>query len=195
MTRILSAPSLAAQPLALQAGPHRFDAVTEQVIERTAADAYERGRADAVREAAAAADRAARQLALAVAGALEQVAGHLVEHREARSRADIDLALVIAEAVLRRAPLPDEVELAAMVRAAVDHLDETRVAVHVHPSSRTALVEALGTVGGTVEIDVVADPSVAAGQATVGGRWGRAEVSREHAVAAVRAALEEARDD
>jgi flagellar biosynthesis/type III secretory pathway protein FliH len=151
-----------------------FDPATAAAVaaERQAADAagYARGLAEG---RAAAAEGIAR-LAASMDAALASLQGELAAERETALATDLTLVQAVVEAVLGSAPPTAALTLLDRVREAAAMLDDPRLEVRVHPGDHTVLADA----SLDPRIDLVADPAVAAGDATVAGTWGQADLRR-----------------
>ncbi len=189
MSRVLATPGLAARRVELAAPGPALDPFTEGLLERETAAAYARGLADgAVRERerarSEAVDAAGRVLAgveAVGASAAEQVHAVLV----ARAEEVTDLALAVAAAVLGREPHDGGTALAARVADALGQLDDPTLRVAVCPGDADVVA---GAVAGS-SVAVVADASLAPGEARLAGEWARADLTREAIWATVEAVL------
>lgn len=188
MSRVLTTPHLATGERHLASPGWHADASTQALIDRLEADAYRRGHADGEEAATTRAVAAAERASATVRPLLDQLVAGLGRLRDERVRADVELALSIAELVLGTVPVVTVDELTARVQAAVDGLADPDLEVRVHPDHAEVLRARVADHGGR-QIRVVADPETGAAEAHVAGRWGRAEVTREAALVAVREAL------
>jgi flagellar biosynthesis/type III secretory pathway protein FliH len=184
LSRLLAAPGVDAQPRPLGQPDPALDAAARAAIEQAVEAAYQRGRREGAADAAAAAEQAAARV---LAGVQRSEA----ELRAVAASADVELALAIATAVLDREPGDDGVRLLARIEQALAALDDERVVVHLNTADVTALGDALERAARStgVEVDVVADAAVPAGEALLAGRWARADLTRGGGLGAVRAVL------
>lgn len=185
MSRVLSTPFLSDDTQHLAAPERRVDAGTRALIDRLEAEAYRRGHADGEHAAVAAATAAAERATAALRPLLAQLSTGLEQLRGDRVRADVGLAMEIAEHVVGAAPSLDAEVLADRVHAAVAELSDPDLEVRVAPQQVAAVTEALASTGDR-HVHVAGDPAVPEGEARVEGRWGRAELTREAAMSAVR---------
>jgi flagellar biosynthesis/type III secretory pathway protein FliH len=163
-----------------------MDEGTRALVERLCQEAYEQGRVDGAAQAAAQAESSAATLI----GVVQRVDAEL---REVAAQADTALALQIAAAVLDREPTDDTTQLLGRIEAALAAIDDDPLVVHASEAETAPLAAALASWShrhGTT-VQVVADPTLAAGEARVSGRWGRADLTRRGAWEAVAAVLEE----
>lgn len=161
-----------------------LDPPTAAAVDQVVADA----RVEAFRDGEAAGRAAARaeldRAVAAVTAALEQTRDELRSGRDAMSRASLDLAHAVATAVLDRTPAPEALEVFESVRRAVALLDDAPLRVHLGVDDARVLEGA--DVDGHLEI--VADATIAPGEARVVGPSSGAELTRS---ALVTAALEQ----
>ena len=189
MPRVLARPEVDVVARPVAGAQLVLDPVAQQAVARAAADGFERGRAEGRAEAAADAARVLAGLRVPV----ETLLGEIAATRAAGVQADVELALAIAEVVVGTLPPPPAHELAARVAAAVEQLDDAGLTLHLHPDDHDAVVSVLPAVTDpTVSLTATPDPTVAPGEAHLRGRWARAELTRQAAMAAVREALAEA---
>jgi flagellar biosynthesis/type III secretory pathway protein FliH len=187
--RLLTAPAVAAEARTLGVADPVLDPAVQARLARLVAEAREVGRREGAAQAAAAADQAAGRVVDAVLRAAADL-------RAVAAVADAELALRIAGAVLDREPGEDATALLRRVESALAELDDERVTVHLHPDDAAVLersVERAATRLG-VPVDVVADGSLAPGDALLAGCWARADLTRAGAWAAVQGLLEEDAD-
>jgi flagellar assembly protein FliH len=151
-----------------------WDAVTAQAIaaERDAAEArgHARGLAEGRAEAAGEIARLGQALELAFASLRAEVAAQ----REAAVTADLDVACAVIDEVLGTAPPTDALLLLDRVREVAAMLDDPTLEVRLHPDDQAVLA------GAALDprLSLVADPTVARGEASVDGTWGRADLRR-----------------
>lgn len=184
--RRLVLPTLEAQPQVLGAPDGHLDEATQALLQEAAQEAYERG----CRDGAAVATEAAQAATVHVTEILQRLDGEL---RRTAAQVDVALAGQIAAAVLDREPADDTAALLRKVEAALAALDDDPLTVHVNAGDVAPLAEALAAMGSAhgAEIGVVADPSLAPGDARIAGRWSRADLTRRGAWDAVSTLLEE----
>jgi flagellar biosynthesis/type III secretory pathway protein FliH len=184
--RRLTTPVVVSQPRVLGAPDPVLDEATRSVVEQLCADAYQRGCADGAARASAQAEAAATSL-IAVVQRVD------AELHTVAARADIELALRIAAAVLDREPADDTVQLLGRIESAMAGIDDDPLVVHVSAKDLEPIatgVTAWSANHGT-QVQVVADPAVAPGEARVSGRWGHADLTRQGAWEAVAGVLQE----
>jgi flagellar assembly protein FliH len=187
LRRLLAAVEVDAEARTLGRPDPALDAATRAVLEQAVAEAHARGVRDGIAQATAAAGDAASRVVAAVQRAEASL-------RAVAAAADVELALAIAAAVLDREPADEGQVLLERVAEVLARLDDERVAVHLHPDDARDLaehVERAAAAAGLV-VDLVPDPSIAPGEARLGGRWSRADLTRAGALAAVAELLAEA---
>jgi flagellar biosynthesis/type III secretory pathway protein FliH len=158
-----------------------LDPATYAEVERRVAAA----RAEAYAEGERAGQAAARtQLATLVAGverAVGAVRDELVAQRTEATRASLTLAGTVAVAVLDATPPAEALELLARVEEAAEALDDDPILVRLNPADHEVLA---GVSLSDPRLQLLADPSVGAGDARLAGRFGGAELTRERLLAA-----------
>jgi flagellar biosynthesis/type III secretory pathway protein FliH len=195
LSRLLSRPAVREAPATLAPPGPSIDPVLRALIDRAAAEAYERGRAEGRREglqagrteAEAAVAGRVEQLRAVLVPALDLVAAEARLAREERARVVAELAAAAAEAVLGREPREGGQALLVRVRDALAALDDAALVVRASPDDAELLRRGLADVGGAV---VEVDESLPAGDARILGGWARAELTRAAAWAAVREVLD-----
>jgi flagellar biosynthesis/type III secretory pathway protein FliH len=189
LRRVIAATTVDVAPRVLGSPAPAADPVVRRLIDQAADEAYARGAREAAAQARQAAAESSQRLLAALEPVLRDLADQLRGLRADRAHADAELALAIATAVLGHEPAPDARELATGIRAALAHLDEAEVVVRVNPADAPGLQELLA--GDADVVSVLPDPAVENGTARVTGSFGRADVGRDAALAAVRLAVEE----
>ncbi len=152
-----------------------WDPITAAAMasERDAAHAegFASGLAQGRAEAAAAIDRVSAALSAALDGLHAEVAAQ----RELATVTDLTLVRAVVDAVLGDAPPASALAVLDHVREAAAMLDDAALEVRLSPADHDVVAGA--------ELDprltLVADPTVAAGEATVAGTWGRADLRRD----------------
>jgi flagellar biosynthesis/type III secretory pathway protein FliH len=151
-----------------------WDAVTAQAIaaERDAAEA--RGHARGLAEGRAEAVGEIVRLGQALEAAFADLRAEVAAQREAAVAADLDVARAVIDEVLGTAPPTDALQLLERVREVAAMLDDPTLEVRLHPEDRAVLT------GAALDprLSLVADPTVARGEASVDGTWGRADLRR-----------------
>lgn len=160
-------------------------AEVERRIEQARASAYAEGER-AGREAAHA--QVARAVD-AVERAAGQVSRELAAQREQVTRASLALAQQLATAVLDATPPVEASDLLRRVEQAAAGLDDERLTVALHPDDHAALSDVMPA---DARLELVADRSVAAGEARLAGPFGGAELTRTRLLAAAVTLAEEA---
>jgi flagellar assembly protein FliH len=160
-------------------------AVVEQVASAARAEGFREGEAAGYAAAAATIERATS----AILASLQQLHAEVVSQREAACHADLQLATSLAGDVLDRTPPVEALAGLDRVRAVVDRLDDDPLEARLHPDDHAAVVATEAALDGRLRL--VADPSVAAGDARVVGTWGGAELTREAMLVAASAARAE----
>ncbi len=150
------------------------------------ADRVEQGRQDGMRIGYDLAMADHQHLATLVQGALVGAVAEMGRVRSIDADAVARLAMEIARAVLGHEPHDGAVSLLAKVRDALANVDDRPLTLYVHPSDAELLGEALSDVDG---LGLVADPTLAPGDARVQGRWSDADLTRSAAMLAVQRAL------
>lgn len=156
-----------------------LDPATAAVVDQAAAEARRRGQREGEAAGRAAADRA-------VAGVVQAVAGlqaELAAQRGEATRASLEVAVRLAEAVLDATPPPDALALLDRVREAVAGLDDDHLEVRCHPDDH-ALLTGDGVVLDAQRCTLVADRSLKPGEARIVGTYGGAELTRQALLAA-----------
>lgn len=189
MSRVLTAPAVAAPARALGIPAPALDARTRELLEAAAADAYERGVADGRAAGAASARAEAQRAAAAVVAALEATAAEARALQAAVADGDVRLASAIAEAVLGRTPHDGGAALLERVHEALSLLDDRPLVVRANPADVDLLADGLRAVGG---LSVEPDAALAPGEARVVGQWGSAQLTRAAAWERLREVLDDA---
>jgi flagellar biosynthesis/type III secretory pathway protein FliH len=164
-----------------------LDPSTQRVVDAAVASAREEAFADGVEAGVAMAADHIERAASAIVGALADVHTELIAQRDAATAASLDLARATASAVLDRTPPSEALELLDTIRDTVALLDADELSVRVNPDDQLVLGELPHIPG----LTFVADPSVATGEATIDGRHGGADLTREALLDAALAALGE----
>ncbi|MFA9446415.1 hypothetical protein [Egicoccus sp. AB-alg6-2] len=147
-----------------------LDPATAVVVEQAAAAARAQGRA----EGEAAGRRTATDAAMQLGGRLDALLQELLTQRAAARAADLELAARLAAAVLDATPPTSALHLLDRVRDAAAVLDDDPLEVRLHPDDEAAIASAPRD----PRLHLVADPSVAPGDAVLTGAWGGAELTR-----------------
>lgn len=185
MSHVIAAPTMEAVPHRLvSASPDRHDPVVRDLVERATADAYRRGHADGHHEGMSA---AADQLARSVSAALDAATQTVTADRAACASEAVELALAIAETVLRRETHDGGAAVAATVRGILGQLVDPAPTVLVHADDRDLVAAALAD----LPVAVKGDPSLQRGDARVRGGWAEVDLTRAAAWTAVREALDD----
>lgn len=151
-----------------------LDAVTADVVDRAAAAARAEGHAQGYAEGEAAGRVTAAETAARLAAQLDALLTELLAQRAATRDADLHLATQLATAVIGATPPASALEVLDRVRQAATVLDDDPLEVRLHPDD----VAALDGAAHDSRLRLVADPSVAAGDAVLTGAWGGAELTR-----------------
>lgn len=193
MSRLLSLPTLDAEPRVLSAPAPALDGFTRARVEEAAQAAYDQGRRDGAADARTEAAAAAERITAALAQARDAAVAELASLRAEQAHATVSLATAIAEAVLGREPHDGGQALLARVRDALASLDDAPLVVRVHAEDLDAV--AAGVADERVSVEV--DPRLAPGEGRITGPWAQADLTREAAWGAVREvlAVEEGADD
>lgn len=149
-------------------------AVVEQAVAEAQRRAYAEGEAAGRRAAVDEATSAATRIVTALGGAIDQLMAELAGQREAATTASLQLARVVAAAVVGATPPPEALALSDRIHDAVRLLDDDPLQVRVNPADAAALEGLLSE----PRLALVADASVAAGDARVVGQHGGAELTR-----------------
>ena len=183
MNRVIRNATVATAPQAFGRGaPVLIDDYVEQLIEQAQAEAFEAGRREGLAAGRAETADVARRVEASVAGA----AADLVRMRTECVRQAIDAGIEVAEFVLGRAPHDDGATLAPRIEAALNNLDDEELLVMIHPQDWDAISAAVRLPNG---VTMERDPSLRPGEARISGRWARAELTREAALAVAREVL------
>lgn len=175
MTRLLHAPTVDAAARRLDPPARSLDQATRDLIERAEADAYARGRADGAQDAADAAHAAAQQAATALETAVAEVRCSVHDIAVARAQEVVEVARRLAEVVLGHELQVGGPALLERVLAVVDVLDHGPFEVQVAPVDH----ELLAGCRLPADTSVVADPTLAAGEARVVGPWSQGDLTLE----------------
>jgi flagellar biosynthesis/type III secretory pathway protein FliH len=157
-----------------------LDPAMAAIVESAAAAAEGHGYREGERAGRAAAEAAAERGAAAIVDAVQGVRDEIRSQREAACRATLDVAERLAREVVGRTPPDDAMVVLDRVRQVIDALDDDHLEIRVHPDDEAALAGHLDD----ARLQLVADPSVASGDARVLGAWGGAELTREALLAA-----------
>lgn len=160
-----------------------LDPATEAVVDQATRAAHARGYAEGLAEGRNAASAAAAQ----VVAKLDEVLRELLAQRDAAREADLGLAARLAADVIGATPPVDALALLDRVRDAATVLDDDPLEVRLNPADHAAI----GDAPRDRRLQLVADPTVAAGEAVLAGAWGGAELTRDAMLQAA-AALHEA---
>lgn len=153
----------------------------------TFTQAYERGKRDGMAAGAKATDEAIDRLGATIESAVQGALAELRALQSDRISRLIGEALAIAEFVVGHSASVTTETLVMRIESVLSALDDEPLEIHVAPTEVDSVTEALGT-GDTVR--VVADSTLAPGEARVSGPWANADLTKEAAFAAVREALE-----
>lgn len=164
------------------------DPATAGVIERAVADAREQARREGVAEGRAQAEQELRALGAAVRGAVDELRFELAAERERVATASLELARAAATAVLDRTPPDDALAVLQRLRAALDLLDDAPLTVRLHPDDHAVVADVAGDLD---QVELVADPRLGRGEATVAGPSSGAQLTRTALLEAALAALAE----
>ena len=164
-----------------------LDPATAAVVERETASAYARGLAEGQRAGREAAVEQTTRAVGAITASIAALHEEVASQRGTATAAALDLARELAGEVLGRTAPDEALVVLERVREAADALDDVPLEVRLHPDDHAALQ------GAPVEprLRLVADTSVAPGEARLVGAWGGAELTRARLLEAVAAAREE----
>lgn len=187
MSHVVTAPMMDARPHRLASvSPDRHDPVVRDLVEQAAAEAHARGHAEGLREGRAATAEHTHQVAHAVSAAIEAAGRSVTADRDACAGEAVQLALTIAQAVLRREPHDGGAAVVDTVRGVLAQLVDPAPAVLVHPDDHDLVVGALADLPVTVQ----PDPSLQPGDARVRGGWAEVDLTRAAAWSAIMEALD-----
>lgn len=160
-----------------------FDRATSDVLQAEIAAAAAAARADGHAQGREAATREIDRAVAGIVAAVDRAAAEVAGQRAQAVAADLAVVAHVVDAVLAACP-PDATDaVATRIREAVARLDDDVLDVRVSPHD----AQLLGSQPFDPRVRLLADPSVAPGEAHVAGTWGRAELTR---AALTRAALE-----
>lgn len=182
-SRLLPSPALGSTPRALDAPAPALDEFVRARVSEARAAAFDEGRRHG-------AEQARQDLGAAlerIESAFASVRSDLRALQQARAGAAVDLAEVMATAVLGRVPHDGGEVLLGRLREALGRLDDAPLTVRVHPTDAELVTAAVARAG---EVAVTADPALPAGEAVVEGAWARADLTRAAAWDAIRDLLE-----
>lgn len=165
-----------------------LDPTTAQVLETAIAEATDHAYREGEAAGRAAAIDAADRAGAAVAGALDAL--HTEVRAQVGTATQINLAFAgeVAAAVLERTPPDEALAVLDRVHRAVEALDELPLRVRLHPDDHAILA------GNTPDaLELIADASVAPGDARVVGATSGAELTRQAMLAAAVDVLGEGR--
>lgn len=151
-----------------------WDAVTAAAIAAERDDAEGRGYARGVADGRAEAAGEVARLAASLTGLLDRLHAEVAQQREAAIAVDLDVVRATVDAVLAEAPPAAATAVLDRVLAAAALLDDPTLEVRLNPTD-VAVVDGAGL---DPRLDLVADPAVAPGEATLTGTWGQADLRR-----------------
>lgn len=157
------------------------------LLDDAVAAATERGRQEGLAAARADALAAADRIGACIRDAVEDGLHRLREQRKEEAAEVVAMALEIAGVVLGREPAADAGLLAGRIRAALEELEDVSLRAFVNPADRDLVAPALADLA---DVEVLADPAIAAGESRIKGRWSDAALTRASALEAVRRALQ-----
>lgn len=175
MSRLLHAPAVGDAARRLDAPAPVLDQATRELLARTEADAFARGRAEGERAAQQATAAAAERAAQAMADAVSAVAVQLRADATARAADVVDVARRLAEAVLDHELTAGGTALLDRVRAAVDVLDHGPFTVHVAATDHGLLADHGHALPAGTSVEV--DDRLAPGEARITGPWSGADLT------------------
>lgn len=150
------------------------DPATARLIDATVAEATARAHQDGEAAGRQAAMQEVAQAVAAVRDGLDRVTAELTAQRELALTADLELVSAVAEAVLERTPPDDAMDVLDRIREAVDLLDADAIQVRVNPQDHAVLTEHTDD----ARLQLVADPAVERGEATIGTPVAGAQLTR-----------------
>lgn len=188
MPEILHVPDEVTASRPLRAPSAVLDPMTAAIVDQAVAEAEER----AHREGEIAGRRAAleetQRAVHAVQVSLDAVRAELEAQRQLATDNNLEVIRAVAQAVLDRTPPDDALCVLDRVRRAVEALDADRLEVRLNPADQQVLAEHVHD----ERLDLVADASVAVGDAVIGTAVAGAMLTRQALLdAALRALAEE----
>lgn len=158
----------------------------QELIDEATEQAYLRGRdegkAEGRREGMAEVDR----VTMALRDAVEEVRALTRTTRAEAARQVTANALDIVEHLVGGLPIDGD-SLIARVAAALDELDEDRVAIEASPDDVEHLEQGLRSEPG---VEIVADPDLSPGEVRIVGEWGAADLRWETVLAVLKEELD-----
>lgn len=158
----------------------------QELIDEATEQAYLRGReegkAEGRREGVAEVDR----LTMALHDAVEEVRALTRATRAEAAQEVASTALDILEHLVGGVPVDGD-GLVARVAAALDELDEDRVAIEASPDDVEHLKQGLRS---DTAVEVVADPQLTPGEVRIVGEWGAADLRWETVLAVLKEELD-----
>ena len=145
-------------------------ALVDQAVAAARAEAYREGEAAGRAAATASIEQAVARVVEVVAALHAEVVGQ----RDTAATVDLQLAAALATEVLDATPPAAALEVLDRVRQAAAILDDDPLEIRLHPETHAVLDGSCE--GGRLRL--VADPTLAPGDARVVGAWGGAELTR-----------------
>ena len=187
MSRLLSSPAILPERQRLGSATVLSEEI-RQLVERERAEAYARGRADGMAEAAAAAHEANGAAVAALRNAVEQEIGRLHDARTALDANMLDMVAQMAAYVVDTVDTSTVDDVTRRIRTALADIDDTRLVAHVHSSQAEAVTRAFVD----TELRVVASDDVPVGDARLIGRWSVADLGQQQRWLAIQEMLDAA---
>ena len=186
MSRVLGAPQISADRRSLAEPRVRVDAMTQRMIDDARQQGYEAGVAEGHQQGRAEAAQARDAAANAVAERASSMRDELSAFAHDRAAEVTDLAAAIAEFVVGHEPHDEGQALLARIRETLEAIDDEPLRVRCCPEDETVVAAGLAEIDG---VEVVADPKLGRGEASVDGRWAGAQLTHEAAWARLREVL------
>lgn len=191
MSRVITSTVLGTAARRLDATPaDQLDPVVRGLVERAAAEAYDRGlgqgRAQGVAEADGDRARHVQSLSAAVSSAVESAAREVADASDEVLTALLELAVSIAETVIGHEPHDRGVAISERLRQTIASLDDRTLVIRVNPTDLEPVSAALGDLE---TVTVEGDPSVGPGEARATGAWAEIDLTRVGALSTIRREL------
>jgi len=165
----------------------QMDAAMSSRLDQMREAAYNKGLAEGRSQGSQEMGQRVESISAAITLSCGDLQERLERSRQSYAGGVVQLAEVIAEAVIGRTPHDEGAAILARVRAALDQLDDPQLRITVHPDDLGIVRDGLGSHPG---IEVTADSNLSLGEAQISGGWSHADLTREAAWDAVRRSLQ-----
>lgn len=184
--RVLRQPVLGPELRLTAPDPAALDPIVRDRVDQAAQRAYVEGHAAGVAEGRRLALEAAEQLSAAIRASAEEASLRLLAARQERASEVIELAMVVATAVIGQQPHDDGRALLGRVHESLEQLDDEPLTVFVSPDDLDYVQQGLTGFRG---VTVLPDERIAPGDGQIEGPWSYVDLSVGAALEAIREAL------